>query len=573
MDHVGSVVPIGSESNSSENLPSGAFYLQVASLHLLTNYASDLGKTLPHNLIFPSYLDSQISPEGMLLGLDSQLGNNGATDFAAAKFVSGNEVSSPYFDVILNISGGVVVVNQLQSVPGLSDSANGDPGTDTLQLDPSSLVPIESTFQDSTNGTTEQIVTDPAPQDDSQNVTMGQDDTLTIDSPINYTGTISNFVQGDMIVIPPLNDGVFSAILENGNQIELQQGSGASFNLQLDPGQDYSGLGLQLEADENGDQIISLVNLPADTLVQDGQNIFITNDQQMYNISFQGDSGSVNLYDVGNFKGVVARNSDENARDGLTFYNVYNEQITSQSAVYSSEYGIGVQYNMSYSTSQSSDTPNESFTEQEFFYPNSEGLIYDIFNEAPACYFVGSSIAVPNGESPVERLTIGDLVLTVSGEARPVKWIGRRSYIGRLASRNLSLWPIRCRAGSLGKGLPRRDLWVSGDHALFIDGLLIPARHLVNGTTITRERPSADLHYFHIELETHDVILAEGAPAETFLDDDSRQIFHNATEFAALYPNAGPPGRFCAPRVEDGYELEAVRCRLNALAGEQQLAA
>jgi hypothetical protein len=75
------------------------------------------------------------------------------------------------------------------------------------------------------------------------------------------------------------------------------------------------------------------------------------------------------------------------------------------------------------------------------------------------------------------------------------------------------------------------------------------------------------VEYIHIELETHDVILAEGAPSETFVDDQSRGMFHNASEYARLYPNAAiEPARYCAPRLEDGEEVEAVRRRLAAIA-------
>ena len=75
------------------------------------------------------------------------------------------------------------------------------------------------------------------------------------------------------------------------------------------------------------------------------------------------------------------------------------------------------------------------------------------------------------------------------------------------------------------------------------------------------------VEYFHLELDTHDVILAEGAASETFVDDDSRGMFHNAADYRLLYPDAPrAPARFCAPRVEDGEALEAVRRRLAARA-------
>jgi hypothetical protein len=88
-----------------------------------------------------------------------------------------------------------------------------------------------------------------------------------------------------------------------------------------------------------------------------------------------------------------------------------------------------------------------------------------------------------------------------------------------------------------------------------------------------QQRGLARVDYYHIELDTHDVLLAESAPSESYLDDDSRGMFHNASEFAAMYPDAPVPGRFCAPKVDDGYQLEAIRRRLSVVASPKQAAA
>ena len=205
--------------------------------------------------------------------------------------------------------------------------------------------------------------------------------------------------------------------------------------------------------------------------------------------------------------------------------------------------------------------------------PNSGFYIDPVLgNSSSPCYCPGTLILTDRGERPVEALAAGDTVVTASGQHRPIRWIGRRSNAGRFLAANPTVQPIRFRAGSLEDGLPRRDLLVSPEHAMFIDGLLIPARCLVNGTTIVRERGLDQVDYYHVELNSHDVLLAEGAPSESFLDDDSRGMFHNASEFAALYPDGFAPGEFCAPKVEDGYQLEAIRRRL-AASGEVAQAA
>ena len=82
-----------------------------------------------------------------------------------------------------------------------------------------------------------------------------------------------------------------------------------------------------------------------------------------------------------------------------------------------------------------------------------------------------------------------------------------------------------------------------------------------------------EVEYFHVELDSHDVLLAEGAPSESFMDDDSRGVFHNAHEFEGLYPNSHRPDGFCAPRVEQGFELEITWQRLARMAGGIAVAA
>jgi Hint domain len=128
--------------------------------------------------------------------------------------------------------------------------------------------------------------------------------------------------------------------------------------------------------------------------------------------------------------------------------------------------------------------------------------------------------------------------------------------------------PVCFKAGSLGDDAPRRDLWISPRHAMFLDGVLIEAKDLINGVSIVQAEHVEEVEYFHIELETHDVILAEGALSETFVDDDNRAMFHNAHEYAALYPeDVARPARYRAPRLEIGYEVEAIRRKLAARAG------
>src|SRR5258708_30314088 len=103
---------------------------------------------------------------------------------------------------------------------------------------------------------------------------------------------------------------------------------------------------------------------------------------------------------------------------------------------------------------------------------------------------------------------------------------------------------------------------------MYLEGVLIEAKDLINGVTIVQAEKVEQVEYFHVELDTHDVIIAEGALSESFIDDDSRGMFHNAHEFRALYPDLpAETARYCAPRPEDGYEVEAARRRIDGRAG------
>ncbi len=180
-----------------------------------------------------------------------------------------------------------------------------------------------------------------------------------------------------------------------------------------------------------------------------------------------------------------------------------------------------------------------------------------------ACYLRGTMIATPFGERAIESLAIGDFVLMASGGAEPIRWIGRRAYKARFARANAEIVPVRIAAGALADGVPSRDLFVSPRHAMFLDGVLVPATDLVNGVTITPKMPADDIEYFHIELVEHAVLLANGAPSESYVDDETRMMFHNAYDYLAAYPDAKPcQAVYCAPRVSAGEVVEAIRRRI-----------
>ena len=192
-----------------------------------------------------------------------------------------------------------------------------------------------------------------------------------------------------------------------------------------------------------------------------------------------------------------------------------------------------------------------------------------------ACFVTGTLIETTRGPVPVEALREGDTVRTASGQVRPVRWIGwRRLDLGEHPQPSLAQ-PIRVRCGAFGPALPRRDLLLSPDHALFVDGVLVPVRLLVNGATITRETAwLTPVTYFHVELDAHDILLAEGLPAESYLDTGNRGVFQNGGSPVILHPDlSGTDGQSrrvttsCAPFVDQAERVEPIWRRLLDRAG------
>ena len=196
-----------------------------------------------------------------------------------------------------------------------------------------------------------------------------------------------------------------------------------------------------------------------------------------------------------------------------------------------------------------------------------EGSTSIVITSEAACYCTGTMILTDRGEVAVERLAEGDRVLTADGAARPIRWIGHRTLDLSRHPTPERVRPIRIRAHAVADGMPSRDLHVSPDHALLFDGMLILARQLVNGASITRDDQCLNVTYYHVELETHDILLAQGLPAESYLDTGNRDLFENALVPLVLHPgfDDGQQGRLarsCRPLADDGAAVEPIWRRL-----------
>ena len=178
---------------------------------------------------------------------------------------------------------------------------------------------------------------------------------------------------------------------------------------------------------------------------------------------------------------------------------------------------------------------------------------------ASMCFTAGTLIATPGGEVAVEDLSIGDLVLTASGRPVAVKWLGHQTVIQmfRPAER---LGLVRIAQGALGNGLPHTDLTVTADHAILVDDVLCHAGALINGTNITcvpRSEMQQTYTVYHVETEAHEIILANGASAETFIDNVSRRSFDNFAEFDALYGDVPEMEELPLPRAMSARQVPA----------------
>jgi autotransporter passenger strand-loop-strand repeat protein len=175
------------------------------------------------------------------------------------------------------------------------------------------------------------------------------------------------------------------------------------------------------------------------------------------------------------------------------------------------------------------------------------------------CFCEGTQIATPVGETAVETLHAGDLVRLADGRALPVRWIGVQTVARRFADPARVL-PVRIAAGALGEGVPARDLLVSPGHGFLLDGVLVQAGALAGLPGIARESEVAEtFRYYHVELDEHALLLAEGLPAESFLPGAEEAAFDNRAE----RPARELGGEMPYPRVKCARQVpRALRAKL-----------
>ena len=201
------------------------------------------------------------------------------------------------------------------------------------------------------------------------------------------------------------------------------------------------------------------------------------------------------------------------------------------------------------------------------------------------CYVEGTLLQTDKGLVAVEDLQVGDMIQTVSGDYQPVVWIGFETINCRRQNNKEHSYPVRISQHAFGFNMPRRDLYVSPLHSIYVNGVMIPAIHLVNDITVTQSRRETFVTYYHVELPQHNAIYAEGLAAESYLDttpenrnffkqnDGERKVFALHPKFAAC-PETTPVWQHIwdtqgfAPLTQSGPTLEAVKAMLMERAQE-----
>jgi hypothetical protein len=179
------------------------------------------------------------------------------------------------------------------------------------------------------------------------------------------------------------------------------------------------------------------------------------------------------------------------------------------------------------------------------------------------CFLKGTLIWTPSGETRIENLGVNDLVVTSSGGATSIQWVWRRHFEREPGQKwDQKIVPIRVARSALGQNTPHRNLYLSPYHCLYLDGILIPVVDLINNSTIARcnAEDLREIEYFHIKLERHSVIYAEGAACETLraitaVNSDSVEF----EEYRRLYGEPSLPDEPVAPVL--GYNGGKARLR------------
>jgi hypothetical protein len=249
--------------------------------------------------------------------------------------------------------------------------------------------------------------------------------------------------------------------------------------------------------------------------------VFTVNNTQVAEVTFTPSGGSAQVFDAQ----LLGYNADSLLLQVLTNFNSTNGTWYPDSST-NVGLGTGAPFLV---VSDASLASTNGIPVNDVFTTNGTPAPYGLTNITPICFGPGTLISTPSGEVEVERLGTGDMVLTQAGAARRVVWVGRGQVMVSRGRRSPAT-PVIVRKGALADNVPHQDLRVTKGHAFHIDGVLIPVEFLVNHRSIIWDDMAQEVTIYHVELETHDVLLANGAPAESYRDDGNRWLFQNVDD-------------------------------------------
>lgn len=283
-----------------------------------------------------------------------------------------------------------------------------------------------------------------------------------------------------------------------------------------------------------GEMVISAY-LAGDLLVQSGGTLYSTSTNYVFDTgapSTEVHNGTTLTSAAGPAlatSGSVLVLSADGVRSGGTVASGWTLTETTHPTAVSPENGIG-------DTVGYVNTGLDAFWGVSVMFDLADGIIGF---KTISCFAAGTRILTVDGPVAVQHLMEGQAVLTVSGAARPIRWIGHRQVDCARHPDPTTVWPVQIAANAFGPGLPADPLTLSPDHALYLEDVLIPVKHLIDGNVV-RQHAVPRVTYYHIELDSHDVILAEGLPAETYLDAGQRAAFANGSAATQLHPRFAP---------------------------------
>jgi hypothetical protein len=281
-----------------------------------------------------------------------------------------------------------------------------------------------------------------------------------------------------------------------------------------------------------------------------------TVNNSVIDVVFQDGTGVLKLDDIAGFGGTIANWSagDQIIVTGGTLSN------------------IGVSNGNTLTVADSGSGAGAGGTDTIIFGSPVQAGAFNIVNgtalQAVACFAAGTRIRTQQGDIRIEDLSVGDRVVTVDGEIEPIVWIGKRAVNCRAHPRPETVWPVRVRTGAFAENVPVRDLYLSPDHAVFVNDMLVPAKLLIDGIQITQVKRD-QVAYYHVELPRHAIILADDLPVESYLDLGDRANFDQGHETIRLFPDLAArlapttamlwETRGVAPLVMRGEKLAAAR--------------